>query len=96
VGVRQWSDFRGRIDLQLLVVRSGAGQRHSPSVNSPVEPPYNPLHINLKGVANSQKCAHRIRAALLYLLPVAGRETEANHVLLAIAFLLPQLADPSA
>ena len=34
-------------------------------------------------------------AARLDLLPVSSRKAEANHILLAIAALLPQVADPS-
>ena len=61
-----------------------------------VQPPDKSCHPNVECVADAQKCGDGNRTASLDLLPVPSREAEANHILLAILLLRPQLADAPA
>lgn len=74
-------------------------QRHlgwSVPVNPTVQVPDKACHRDVECPADSQKFSYGNRSASLDLLPVSGREANADHVLLAEPMLLPQVADASA
>lgn len=51
---------------------------------------------NVKSFADSKQGAHRDRPTGFDLLPVPCRKTVANHVLLAVSSLFPQVSDSLA
>jgi hypothetical protein len=63
-------------------------------VYSLVESSNETLHRNFKGAADPQRGFHRDGPPRFNLLPVARRESERNHVLLAIARFSAQASDP--
>ncbi len=66
----------------------GRGQRRLPlSVDPPVEAGYESAHRNAEDFANPEQGRHRDGTASFDLLPMAGGESEVNHILLAVAAL---------
>jgi hypothetical protein len=63
-------------------------------VDSPVHSPDKSCHWKAERVADSEKRGHRNRSARPDFLPVAGGESKANHILLAVSPVPPQAVGP--
>jgi hypothetical protein len=62
--------------------------RSSGSINAFVKVAYEAFDTDSEYIADSQQRAHCDRASCLNLLPMPSRESEGNHVLLAVALIL--------
>jgi hypothetical protein len=70
-----------------------AGRQATALSRMPIQAPDQALHRALKDAGDAQQGADCDGAASLDLLPMAGRESVRNHVLLAVTRALAQLAN---